>query len=201
MCRRLDLRAPRRRQWQMSRLAWRPVSRLCRRCEPQAQTLSEGFQCIVSCSSHRTSGFVEISTRSMRSAWPRGSSMSFGLTVGAQELPSSTSTYCSWKLGSPVVPFHPLFGFWFPYKVTNPKRVPLLSYGYWAIKENGFPAFVVGTLCCFTAFLLCVAGVLPPWNGAEREYIWCTPAGVVGYYSTLFLGRPWGCFVFSLHGV
>ncbi|CAE7430033.1 fam213a [Symbiodinium natans] len=51
--------------------------------------------------------------------------------------------------------------------------------------ENGFPAFVVGTLCCFTAFLLCVAGVLPPWNGAEREYIWCTPAGVVGYYSTL----------------
>ena len=37
-------------------------------------------------------------------------------------------------LGSPVVPFTLFCGYGFPHKVTNPKGVPLLEYGYWATK-------------------------------------------------------------------
>lgn len=57
-------------------------------------------------------------------------------------------------------------------------------------RHNSFSAFVVGTLCAFAAWALCVAGILPDgpaWVMTSR--FWSTPAGLVGYYLTLFMWR------------
>ena len=57
-------------------------------------------------------------------------------------------------------------------------------------RHNSFSAFVVGTLCAFAAWALCVAGILPDgpaWEMTSR--FWSTPAGLVGYYLTLFMWR------------
>ena len=51
--------------------------------------------------------------------------------------------------------------------------------------NNGFPAFVVGTLCALVAFSLKLAGILPLHGVAGPANTWCTIAGSIGYYVTL----------------
>lgn len=55
--------------------------------------------------------------------------------------------------------------------------------------NNGLPAFVIGTLFALTAFFLSFTGLLPVWAGHETGYVWCTPAGIFGYYLTLLFWR------------
>ncbi|CAE7519082.1 fam213a [Symbiodinium natans] len=55
--------------------------------------------------------------------------------------------------------------------------------------NNGFPAFVVGTLCALVAFSLNLAGILPKESVAGPANAWCTTSGVIGYYVTLLLWR------------
>ena len=57
-------------------------------------------------------------------------------------------------------------------------------------RNNGFPAFVVAALCACAAFSAAVAGILPIQGGPNQTSIahaWCTLAGTLGYYVTLFL--------------
>ncbi|CAE7793895.1 unnamed protein product [Symbiodinium sp. CCMP2456] len=55
--------------------------------------------------------------------------------------------------------------------------------------NNSFPAFVMGTILALAAFFLSFTGLLPVWAGSNTGYIWCTPAGIFGYYLTLLLWR------------
>ncbi|CAE7379296.1 unnamed protein product, partial [Symbiodinium microadriaticum] len=55
--------------------------------------------------------------------------------------------------------------------------------------NNSLPASVVGTVCALLAFFLSFTGLLPVWAGEETGYIWCTPAGIFGYYMALVLWR------------